>query len=111
MLPRGSPLAEDGGVVNVVVGVLTDGGPEAATKQDTEKAVGVEPSARRRRKRRPLRSKSRRWEKHWRAPSPSKVAFEKAGFEDLISCPQEAAASSKNDVDGSQNSRGSSSIS
>ena len=27
------------------VDVLTDGGPEAVTKQETEKVVGVEPSA------------------------------------------------------------------
>ena len=78
MLPRGSPLAEDsdGGIVNVVV----DGGPDAVTKQETEKVVGVEPSARRRRKRRPLRSKSRRWEKTLEYHLPLSVLPGKAVF-------------------------------
>ena len=98
LLPWAAPLSWDGEVaVDVlVVDVLTDGGPEAVTKQETEKVVGVEPSARRRRKRRPLRSKSHRWEKNTGAPSPSKCASCESSFlEDLISCLQEEAASSR----------------
>ena len=51
MLPWAAPLSWDGEVaVDVlVVDVLTDGGPEAVTKQETEKVVEVELNSRRRR--------------------------------------------------------------
>jgi len=98
LLHSGSPLVlgRRGRKCCPCVDVLTDGGPEAVTKQETEKVVEVELNSRRKEKATSLGEVSSIVEKHWRAPSPSKVAFGKACFEDLISCPQEAAASSKN---------------
>ena len=79
LLPWADPLSWDGEVaVDVlVVDVLTDCGPEAATKQETEKVVEVELNSRRRREDHFAWMKPRR-DENTGAPSSSKLALGKA---------------------------------
>ena len=79
LLHRGSPLVlgRRGRKCCPCVDVLTDGGPEAVTKQETEKVVEVELNSRRRREDHFAWRKSRR-DENTGAPSSSKLALGKA---------------------------------